>query len=615
MSTEKGATYSAWSNISYAMRLHWRARPLTLICCVISVLVGVGLPFVSILMPKIVIDNITAGVTPGRFILSVGAMALLLALLSSAKSYADLITNESVGTISILKHLQTTMHKHLNMDFEVLESPGYAKLGEKAWRAMQSNHSPASNIPRNTSQLLMNVLGFVTYGMVIVTVHPLIILFLAVSAGINWLALSRARKIEMATREERSKLHGKLWYIQKVSKEPSGGKDIRLYDLGSLINGMFRNVLAASTKKEREVATGDMKAHLSDAALSLLRDGAAYAFLIYLLIHDKMTLGNFVLVFAAIGAFAGWLSGILRSSSELMRALSEMSDIRVYLDVPDISNTGAGHELQSGDKLPPAITLRNVGYTYPEANKPTLTGIDLDIKPGERIAIVGGNGAGKTTFIKLLCGLYKPTSGEITLGGVDITRYNRDEFFALFSTVFQDIHLFCCDIAGNISQQSPEKTDYGKVKKCLEMSGLMDKVSGLEKGESTLLVRRVHNDAIELSGGEQQKLALARALYKDAPVIILDEPTAALDPIAESEIYQRYAELTAGKTSIYISHRLASTRFCDRILFIDGGGIAECGTHDELMRHGGKYAEMFNVQSHYYKDGEVSENEDALHLA
>ncbi|SDX04613.1 ABC transporter ATP-binding protein [Paenibacillus sp. CF384] len=615
MSTEKGAEYSAWSNIKYAMRLHWRARPLTLICCVISVLVGVGLPFVSILMPKIVIDNITAGVTPGNFILSVGAMALLLALLSSAKSYADLITNESVGTISILKHLQTTMHKHLHMDFEVLESPGYAKLGEKAWRAMQSNHSPASNVPRNISQLVMNVLGFLTYGMVIVTVHPLIILFLAVSAGINWLALSRARKIELATREERSKLHGKLWYIQKVSKESSGGKDIRLYDLGSLINGIFQNVLATSTKKEREVATGDMKAQLSDAALSLLRDGAAYAFLIYLLLNDKMTLGNFVLVFAAIGAFSGWLSGILRSSSELMRALSEMSDIRVYLDVPDISNTGAGNALPSGEMLPPAITLRNVGYTYPEATKPTLNGIDLAIMPGERIAIVGGNGAGKTTFIKLICGLYKPTTGEITLGGVDITRYNRDEFYSLFSTVFQDIHLFCCDIAGNISQQSPEKTDYEKVKKCLEIAGLMDKVNGLEKKESTLLVRRVHNDAIELSGGEQQKLALARALYKDAPVIILDEPTAALDPIAESEIYQRYAELTAGKTSIYISHRLASTRFCDRILFIEGGVIAECGSHDELMRHCGKYAEMFNVQSHYYKDGEVSENEDALHLA
>ncbi|WP_435165789.1 ABC transporter ATP-binding protein [Paenibacillus glycanilyticus] len=615
MSTEKKAAYSAWSNIMYSMQLHWRARPLTLICCAVSALVGVGVPFVSIYMPKIVIDNITAGVTPSEFILSVGLMALLLAALNSAKSYADLITHESVGTISILKHLQTVMHKHLNMDYEVLESPGYAKRGEKAWRAMQSNHSPASNIPRNLSQLLMNVLGFLVYGTVIVSVHPLIILLLAISAGINWLALSRARKVERDTREERSKLQGKLWYLQKVSKEPSGGKDVRLYDLGSLIRGIFQNVLGSSTDKEQKVTTGDMKAQLSDAALSLIRDGASYAFLIYLLLNGEMTLGSFVLVFAAIGAFAGWLSGILTSASELIRALSELSDIRDYLDVPDLSNTSPGHALPSGDLVPPAIILKNVGYTYPDAKEPTLSSIDFEIKPGERIAIVGANGEGKTTLIKLLCGLYQPTCGEITLGGVDITRYNRDEYFSLFSTVFQDIHLFCCDIAGNISQQSPEETDYGKVEKCLVMSGLMDKVRGLEKGESTLLVRRVHADAIELSGGEKQKLALARALYKDAPVIILDEPTAALDPIAESEIYQRYAELTAGRTSIYISHRLASTRFCDRILLIDGGGIAECGTHDELMRYGGKYAEMFNVQSHYYKDGEVTDHEGAFHLA
>ncbi|MBO7743415.1 ABC transporter ATP-binding protein [Paenibacillus sp. MWE-103] len=615
MTTPIKRTYSAWSNILYSMRLHWRARPLTLMCCAVSALVGVGFPFVSILMPKIVIDNLTEGVAPSEFILSVGGLALLLAALSGAKSYADLITHESVGTISILKHLQTIMHKHLHMDYEVLESPGYAKLGEKAWRAMQSNHSPASNIPRNLSQLLMNVLGLLAYGTVIGSVHPLILLLLAVSAGINWLALARARKIERNTREERSKLQGRLRYLQQASKEPSGGKDVRLYDLSRLIRGLFQNALGTCTEQERKVATGDMKAQLADAALSLLRDGAAYAFLIYLVMHGEMTLGNFVLVFAAIGAFAGWLSGILTSSSDLMRALSEMSDIRDYLDVPDLSNTGAGHALPSGDRLPPAITLRNVGYTYPDAGKPTLSGIDLAIEPGERIAIVGANGAGKTTLIKLLCGLYRPTRGEIALGGVDVTRYNRDEYFSLFSTVFQDIHLFCCDIAGNVSQQPPDRTDDANVAKSLVMAGLMEKVSGLEKGASTLLVRRVHADAIELSGGEKQKLALARALYKDAPVIILDEPTAALDPIAESEIYQRYAELTAGRTSIYISHRLASTRFCDRILLMDGGRIAECGTHDELMRAGGKYAEMFRVQAHYYKDGEVADHEEAFHLA
>jgi ABC-type multidrug transport system fused ATPase/permease subunit len=185
---------------------------------------------------------------------------------------------------------------------------------------------------------------------------------------------------------------------------------------------------------------------------------------------------------------------------------------------------------------------------------------------------------------------------------VDISKYNRDGYFSLFSTVFQDIHLLTCDIAGNISQAPPETTDYQKVEKCLRLSGLLDKVQSLPAREKALLVREVYDDAIELSGGEKQKLALARALYKDAPVIILDEPTAALDPIAESEVYQKYAELTKGKTSIYISHRLASTRFCDRIFFIDNHRIAEVGSHDELMRLGGKYAQMFEVQAQYYQE-------------
>jgi len=221
--------------------------------------------------------------------------------------------------------------------------------------------------------------------------------------------------------------------------------------------------------------------------------------------------------------------------------------------------------------------------------------------------VVGLNGAGKTTLIKLICGLYRPQAGKVTLAGTDQTAYNRDEYFTMFSPVFQDIYLLTTTIAGNVSQQALEQTDRGKVEHCLKLAGLYDKAASLPKGMDTLLVREVYSEAVELSGGEMQKLALARALYKDAPVIILDEPTAALDPIAESEVYRQYASLTEGKTSVYISHRLASTRFCDRILLIDGHKIAEEGTHDELIQQGGKYAEMFNVQASYYSSGKEGE--------
>jgi len=198
--------------------------------------------------------------------------------------------------------------------------------------------------------------------------------------------------------------------------------------------------------------------------------------------------------------------------------------------------------------------------------------------------------------------MYIPTEGEVLLSGKNINAYNRDEFYSLFSAVFQDIHLMASSVLENVSQQSPELTDRDKALRCLELTGLKPKVDSMTDKEDTVLVRVVHSDAVELSGGEKQKLAMARALYRDAPVLILDEPTAALDPIAENEVYQKYAELTENKTSIYISHRLASTRFCDRILLIDGSIIAEQGSHDELMALDGKYANMFNVQASYYQN-------------
>jgi ATP-binding cassette subfamily B protein len=307
------------------------------------------------------------------------------------------------------------------------------------------------------------------------------------------------------------------------------------------------------------------------------------------------------MVFAAIGSLAGWISGLVSQTSDLLRASSELGDLRVLLDLPDLSNTGPGAPLPPPNRAP-ELRLEDLGYTYFAADSPTLDHVNLTIKPGERIALVGVNGAGKTTLVKLVAGLYRPTTGWVLLEGRDLSEYNRDEYFSLVTAVFQDIHLLATSIAGNVSQQLPGNTSRDRVAECLRLAGLEDKIKTLPEGMDTLLVRQVHDTAIELSGGELQKLALARALYKDSPLIILDEPTAALDPIAENEMYQQYAKLTQGKTSIYISHRLASTRFCDRILFLDKHRIAEEGTHDELMKKGGRYAEMFSVQASYYQD-------------
>ncbi|MCL2378045.1 MAG: ABC transporter ATP-binding protein/permease [Defluviitaleaceae bacterium] len=593
-----------WSSIKLSLSIYWRERKAILIVCGLAVIMRVAAPYLGILMPRIVIDLIEARAEPLTFILVVGGFALAMVVVNYLRAFSDSIANDSVGTIGIGNAIILGFAKLMKMDYELMESPDFKEAEEKANKATTSNHALAMNIPRTLVQLLSNSFGFLLYASVIALIHPLILLVLLVTAAVNWLMLSRARKYMESTRDARSKHAKKLQALSNTMRKPEASKDIRLYNAFGWLSGLYRKQYAQYRTAERGLLTKQMQSQLTDALMILLRDGAAYAFLIYLVLDNRMSLGEFVFVFAAVGALAGWVSGILTAANDLSRSCIEMSDIKAMLDYPDRMNTGAGIPLPAQDALPPSIELKGVCYTYPKAEKAALNDINITIRPEERIAIVGANGAGKTTLIKLLCGLYTPTAGEVLLNGSPVSDYNRDEFYSLFSVVFQDIHLLSASIAENISFQA--QPDKKKLAHCLEVTGFKTKTESLPNKENTLLVRAVHPEAAELSGGERQKLAMARALYKDAPVIILDEPTAALDPLAENEIYRQYAGLTQGKTSIYISHRLASTRFCDRILLIEGNIIAEEGTHDELMALGGTYAHMFEVQASYYQNQEVA---------
>ena len=235
--------------------------------------------------------------------------------------------------------------------------------------------------------------------------------------------------------------------------------------------------------------------------------------------------------------------------------------------------------------------------------------MDLTIRPGEKLAIVGLNGAGKTTLVKLLSGLLDPTEGRVLLSGEDIRQYNRRDYYAMFTAVFQQFSDLSASVAANIAQSETD-IDYEKVLACAERAGFAEMLDKLPKGLDTNLGKQMNDDGIELSGGQWQRMMLARALYKNAPILLLDEPTAALDPIAENDMYLRYNEITDGRTAIYISHRLASTRFCDRVLFLKDGVIAEEGTHEELIALGGGYAELFEVQSRYYREGGENHGEE-----
>ena len=261
---------------------------------------------------------------------------------------------------------------------------------------------------------------------------------------------------------------------------------------------------------------------------------------------------------------------------------------------------------------PKTIELKNVGYRYEGAESEALRKISLTINPAEHIAVVGLNGAGKTTLVKLICGLIDPTEGTVLYDGIDVKEYDRRGFYKLFSAVFQQFSLMPVTIGEIVAETAGKYVDDEKVERCLRQAGLWEKIASLPKGMKSEFGKAIYGDGVELSGGETQKLLLARALYKAAPVMILDEPTAALDPISESRLYETYNEIMRGQSTVFISHRLASTRFCSRILLIEDGAVIEEGTHESLLLQKGRYYELFATQAKYYREHPEGEEADTM---
>ena len=397
----------------------------------------------------------------------------------------------------------------------------------------------------------------------------------------------------------------KTAYISRHCADFSTAKDVAMYDMVPWFKHNYETELH---KRLKITLRMQLNYWLESGMWSLSRliwEGLAYFLLIRGILSGSMEVYRFTLYTGMLTGFAGWcrqMGDSFKGLNSLASKIRDQEDLEISLEKGSKANIENGvNPAQASLTKPPLIEFKNVSFSYPGSEKPGLHDLSLKIIPGEKIAVVGENGAGKTPFIELLCGFYKPQSGQILINDRDISEYG--DASALFTGVFQDKSFFPISVAENVSLK--KDTDAKKLDEVLKEVGIYERIKTLPKGKESNYFPDTE-EGIELSGGEEQKLLLARALYKDSQVLLLDEPTSALDPLVESQLYSEFNTIAGGKTCIFISHRLASTRFCDRIILFGDGKVKELGSHEELIKLGGTYAEMFRVQSRYYKDGETA---------
>ena len=489
--------------------------------------------------------------------------------------------------------------KALTTSYPNTVSPEAVRLRNLSHEATAGESRGTEQVWRKLSDLVSNVICFFVYLVLLTKLHWLMILLVLATSAAVFFINNRIHSWSRVHKDEEAKYWTEQCYIREKCESPQTAKDIHIFDLKSWLRKAYQKSLFKGEDFIERREKHFFKAKLSDIIAALLRNTAAYVYLIWLALETNMSAAEFLLYFTAVTGFAKWITEILSKTIELRQCGHDISNVLEYL------NLSEPFDLTSGEKIPPAsgyeLKLENVSFTYPGSDTPVIADFDLTIRPGEKLAVVGLNGAGKTTLVRLLCGFYDPDRGRVLLNGKDIRTFNRREYYKLFSAVFQDYSVLDISLGENVSQKTDCK-DKDRIYGVLDKAGLSETVANLSSGLETKVGRNVFLDGVSFSGGQIQKLIFARALYKNGPILILDEPTAALDPIAENDIYTKYHDMTKGKTSLFISHRLASTRFCDRIIYLTDGKIAEEGTHEELLSANGRYAELFAVQSKYYKE-------------
>ena len=595
--------YGVISNCRYIFEKFVKYRKSLILFIITGSIAAASMTYLWSFIGKLVIDMIEQQASsPDKDIKPL----LYLTLITSAAELLFMWLNTvssmkmSVGfTYVRLMIIKERIAKTLGMEYEALETPEMLDRLQKAKRATAGDWQGVQGMMTYMQVMGVQIISVTIAVAIMTTFNPWIILIIVVLSFAQFLFFDYIRKKDKKEMWDAMMPHWrKLEYMENVTTDFSYAKDIRLFGMQKYLAkkqiDVYDEELRHWVKSRQYWIYNTIFAH----GISLLRQLIIIGWLVYSVVFNGLSIGNFTLYTASAAAFSNAINEILQALSALRERSAHTDDYRSFMDIPSADDKAQTIPIPPADKY--TFEFKNVSFKYRGQEKYALKNVNLTLHAGEKLAVVGLNGAGKSTFIKLLLRLYDVTEGCILMNGTDIRKFDRKEYYELFAPAFQDVMVFAFPVAENVSMKEPFNTDKAEAEKMLRLAGLGDKLDKLEKGVDTELLKVLYDDGVDLSGGEKQKLALARALYKKSKIIVLDEPTAALDALAEFRLYQSFNELVGDRTAVYISHRLSSTRFCDRVAMFKDGEMVEIGTHDSLMEADDAYADMFRVQAQYY---------------
>ena len=570
---------------------------------ILIIILKAASPFALIIFPKYLLNEITGLNRMDyiiRYLIAMGATSILInVILNLVEPFLD----------RRLQHLQIKLgekleRKILFMDYAHIEDPHIIDQADKAKDFIFTyKDGSIANFTFHSEYVCIHIIQALAYISILFSISPFMILAVLAVALLNAYFRGKSTKYSYESRIEVIRPSRKANYTERVCVDFKYAKEIRLFALQDWLLEKRREFVmirqAAFDKAGNKFIAFGVYSALANDILQI----GVYVYLLLLLAAKKLLVGDFTLYLASITNFSSSLTNIFTSMAHFEQIHRYLSEYLAFNRIPSSMRKVEQTKTQPTDY---SIRFENVSFKYPGSETYALRNISITIDNHARLAVVGKNGAGKTTFVKLLMRLYDPDEGAIFVGGINIKDINYDEYMAMLSTVFQDFQLFDFTVKENIAFAQAETAEDADCLKLLEQVGLGKKMETLPAGIHTHLGKQFEEDGTELSGGEGQKLAIARAFYKKTPVVILDEPASALDPLAEFEIYKNFDSLAHNRTAIYISHRLSSTRFADNICVFDGGRIIQEGSHEALMEQDGLYKEMFEKQAHYYVEEDTN---------